>query len=872
MIVCSLQIITNRVTKCNCNNRNLLLNLLLLLITKNIILPLFLLIFANNIYTQKYYNNWCFGQNASIDFNQLSDTIHNKSQMNAFEGCSSISDNDGNLLFYTDGITVWNKNHDTMENGFGLLGGISSTQSALIVKQPGNSNLYYIFTSDNFYHFPITQISNGINYSIVNLGLNNGLGEVIEKNKFLFKHSSEKLTAVNNQNGKDVWIASIKYYSDSIFLYKLTENGLSVPIIHKINTNKIGVGDGTDWGRNTSYGIGQMKFSSNGKYLAYTEFRSHENDTDYSYIHFLDFNPSSGLISNYRRIILGLKSSEHAYGCEFSPNEKFLYFSSIYNSENGIYQIPIDSIKNNIDINKIRFKINTINYNRFFSLQLAPNGKIYAAMDFDSALSVINSPDSFELKTKFEFRVLKTISHSSKSIRGLPNCVQSQIYYPIKIITDTTCLSDSASIKIANTDVTKIVWHFGDGNTIQTNKHAIKHLYKDLGLFNVSATVSLPSGTDTVIFSTINIINQPRPNLGNDTILCPNSRLLIKDKNMYNVSFFWNTTDTTKSINIDTPGNYTLTYQHKFCNLSDTIKIGLGIKPNIFIGNDTVFCNAFSQKLNAGLGHKNYKWNTGESTYNISVDQQGLYHVKVVGNNYCEAYDTINLNQIPPPKISIIPDTVLCNKVQLEITPIIGMKYLWSNNDTGAITNVYSKGAYWVKAQYPFCYNADTIYVNQMPKPDVFIGEDTFLCKDQLLRAPFAQSYLWSNGSTQNSIIVTEPGVYFVRIQNNNCFNSDTIEFTPCLKLVEYIPNSFSPNNDGINDLFQPIISNAKSIKMSIFNRWGELIFEKTNEQPFWDGNFKNQTCQEGVYMYSLTIIDLQEKKHFKRGTLSLLR
>ncbi|MDP2175945.1 MAG: gliding motility-associated C-terminal domain-containing protein [Bacteroidota bacterium] len=841
--------------------------------TKYIILSLFLLIFANNIYTQKYYNNWCFGQNASIDFNHLSDTIHNKSKMNAFEGSSSISDNNGNLLFYTDGITIWNKNHDTLENGFGLLGGVSSTQSALIVKQPGNSNLYYLFTSDHVNLNPLIS-NNGVFYSIVDINLNSGLGKVIEKNTFLFKNSSEKLTAVNHQNGQDVWIASIKYFSDSIYLYKLTENGISSPIIHKMNTNKIGYGDGTDWGRHVSYGIGQMKFSSNGKYLAFTEYRSHENDTDYSYIHFLDFNHSNGTFSNYRRIVLGLKSREFAYGCEFSPNEKFLYFTCDLNSDKGIYQIPIDSIKNNIDVNKIRLKINSNNYNQFYSLQLAPNRKIYATMGFvDSALSVINNPDSNGLKTDFEYRALKTYTNSTKTKVGLPNCVQSQIYYPIKIVTDTTCLSDSALIKIVNTDVTKIVWHFGDGNTKQTTEPYVKHLYAYYRIFNVSAIVSLPDGKDTIIYSSINIVSKQKPNLGNDTIICPNTKVLIKDQNNnLNIQFYWNTIDTTQQLYTDIPGEYILTYKHKFCNLADTIKISLGNVPNVFIGDDETFCNAFTKKLDAGIGFKNYKWNTEESTYSIMVDKEGLYHVKVTGSNHCEASDTINLNQIPPPKIEIIPDTTICDKVQLKITPITGIHYLWSNDDTGAITNVYSKGSYWVKAQYPFCYNSDTISVNKLPKPDIFIGKDTFLCNHQMLRAPFAQSYLWSNGSTQNSIIVTEPGVYFVRIQKNNCFNSDTIEFTPCLKLVEYIPNSFSPNNDGINDVFQPTISNAKSIKMSIFNRWGELIFEITNVQPFWDGNFKNQICQEGVYMYSLTIVDLQEKKHFKNGTISLLR
>src|SRR6185436_12341018 len=97
-------------------------------------------------HAQKENNIWCFGNRAGLDFNSGSPVVFTGAAISTMEGCSSVADSSGNLLFYTDGRTVWNKNHVAMPNGTSLNGGSSSTQSAIIVKMPGNANIYYIFT------------------------------------------------------------------------------------------------------------------------------------------------------------------------------------------------------------------------------------------------------------------------------------------------------------------------------------------------------------------------------------------------------------------------------------------------------------------------------------------------------------------------------------------------------------------------------------------------------------------------------------------------------------------------------------------------------------------------------------------------------
>src|SRR5205823_914385 len=122
-------------------------------------------------YAQKQNNNWCFGYKAGITFNSGTPVFFNGVMMNQNEGCASASDVNGNLLFYTDGLTVWNRNHVTMSNGTGLGGDVSSTQSAIIIKQPGNANMYYIFTT-------VAWGYSGLKYTQVDISLNGGLGGV----------------------------------------------------------------------------------------------------------------------------------------------------------------------------------------------------------------------------------------------------------------------------------------------------------------------------------------------------------------------------------------------------------------------------------------------------------------------------------------------------------------------------------------------------------------------------------------------------------------------------------------------------------------------------------------------------------------------
>jgi len=176
-----------------------------------------ILFFLFNVlsYAQGEANNWYFGNKAGISFNSGVPFALTDGEMQADEGCATLSDANGQLLFYTNGITVWNRNHQIMPNGTGLLGHQSSTQSGTIVPMPGSTHLFYVFTLD-FQSNP-----NGFRFSVVDLNLDGVNGAVTnEKNILVYTPSTECLGVTKHGNGIDFWIITHGWNSNSFIAYQ----------------------------------------------------------------------------------------------------------------------------------------------------------------------------------------------------------------------------------------------------------------------------------------------------------------------------------------------------------------------------------------------------------------------------------------------------------------------------------------------------------------------------------------------------------------------------------------------------------------------------------------------------------------------------
>ena len=242
------------------------------------VLCLFITLLPIKASCQKQANVWYFGDHAGLDFKTGSPVALSNGALKTDEGCASISDTAGNILFYTDGITVYNKKDTSMPNGTGLNGHSSSTQSSIIIPVPGNDSIFYIFTTD------AQGGANGCEYSRVNMHKNGGHGDVISKNKMLFTPSAEKITAIRNNNGSDIWVIGHKHNTDTFYTYKIDNKGINSSVVKSKSGSSYSTKSGV---------IGYMKASPDGKKLALAISSTNT-------VEVFDFDDKSGVVSNCR--------------------------------------------------------------------------------------------------------------------------------------------------------------------------------------------------------------------------------------------------------------------------------------------------------------------------------------------------------------------------------------------------------------------------------------------------------------------------------------------------------------------------------------------------------------------------------------------
>ena len=298
------------------------------------------------------FNNWVISRNNHIRF--PGPTNQPLSQITTTEGCATISDNTGQLLMYSDGVRVWNRNHVQMSNGFGLNGGLSSAQSVIITAQPGSTNFYYIFTTPQ-------QGSGGLHsYSVVDMSANGGLGDIITKNVLIAGNTTERMTMCMAANNIDKWIITHELNNNRFRAVKLTAFGITSNITSNVGLNVTGE-------------IGALRSSPLRDKIAMVNYLQNS-------FHIYDFNNSTGIITNQ----VLLSGQPGPYSCEFSPNGKLLYLS--FNATNRIEQFDVCT-------NTLTHVIVPNISNLIGTMQASPDGRIFITQKFSMFLHCIRFPN-----------------------------------------------------------------------------------------------------------------------------------------------------------------------------------------------------------------------------------------------------------------------------------------------------------------------------------------------------------------------------------------------------------------------------------------------------------------------------------------------
>jgi gliding motility-associated-like protein len=256
--------------------------------------------------------------------------------------------------------------------------------------------------------------------------------------------------------------------------------------------------------------------------------------------------------------------------------------------------------------------------------------------------------------------------------------------------------------------------------------------------------------------------------------------------------------------------------------------------------------------------------------------------------------DTVHVKTTGIPALTL-PNYAVCdNKLPFtvtlsnEVTDVFD-SFTWSNNTTGATTILNAANTYTVTATMECGSTSNSFTLSTAPEPPTFtLGNDTSFCINGrpspiLLKPNFAlTNYLWNTGATTSMITVAQTGVYRLSTSNACGTKIDEIEIKGCPPNY-YIPNTFTPNGDGHNDIFTVFASAAivDITSMQIFDRWGESVFNGQNIPPErgnsgqgrgWDGTFKNQVAISDVYVYIISIAFADGTTETLKGDVTLLR
>jgi hypothetical protein len=805
---------------------------------KKSILLLFLIlsisfVHAENSYMSKESYNWFFGGNAGISFNtpDLTPTAIENSQIFTMEGCAAISDNRGNLLFYTDGFIVWNKDHEYMDNGTELNGSYSSTQSAIIVKDPGNENQYYIFTVDY-------QIGdNGFCYSIVDITKENGLGSVVVKNVKLMDETTEKLTCALHKNGKHIWVIVHGWNNSKFYAFKVTEKGVeSDPVVSDAGVIHTGGQLSNEPNENK---VGYMRVSPEGNKLACAIRLMRA-------INIFDFDNETGIISN--PILLRDDKFDHPYGLEFSLDSRFLYVSKL-TGKDRLYQIDLEE-KSEADMKKNAVPIDVIPDEGDYlgGIQTGPDGRIYVAQSNTNYLAAINEPN--KKGTACDFRLNAVDLKSGKCYQGLPNFTQLDFSANIYIAgLEDFCEGDSVHLVAEITtplDIDSYLWKGPNGVISNTDELLIPNISKvDQGKYSVEI-----EGNNISYIKMFQIIVNDKPEVsinGKFTIKQGETVTLEAITDEQNLFYSWSDGSTESSIEVTEPGNYFVKVEtENGCKDTayHTVKRAEGIEARI--AGPEYICDGSEVFLLAYPNHSDYEylWSTGDTTQMIRVQNAGFYSVIVTTDLGETGIAEKELKRAESPKAEIMPQgkTEFCDgeRLILKAYKEEGYEISWSSGEFSDQITVSEDGKYILTVQNEWgCIDQDTIEITVYPTPEVTLESniEPVLCSGESITLYVLEdhnNYYWSTGETGKEIHVTEPGEYSVTVENEyGCVADASIEIVPA-----HFEFTFSDVlQDGAFDFGSIERMQHKTKNITMYNHSSHFVYVKSIEAVQNTGN-----------------------------------
>jgi gliding motility-associated-like protein len=843
-------------------------------------------------------NVWAFGTASGLDFNGSSPMAMPTGITGFGEASASVCDNSGQLLFYSNGVKVWDRNGNLMPNGNDLINdpGLaplpaiavdftsSTTQGALIVPVPGNTQKYYLF-SMTCAEMGISNNGMGrLYYSIVDMQQNGGLGDIQAGQKGVLVDSglTEHMAGVTGDHC-NIWVLTISRLQNTLRAYNITESGVNAnPVISPLLPV------------NYYIPLGSITASSDRKTVAIGR----------SGVGLYDFDPATGTATGKVALAGAYSVASGAYNVCFSPDDSKLYvsFVPLPVGNYASFQFDLSSGDSLTMVNSAVVMNNPIS----ISFKKAANGKIYTTSG-GNALNVINYPDLPVPACQFIAGALPVTGNIGL---GLPNTV------PV-FVTDTMtghsafkagCFAAALNLHALN-DSTGWDYNWSTGATGPLCSVEMPGTYwvtykSAPCIYHTDTIIAMfPDGAAPHLFIEANCKGDTNGytyvyTYPGDTI---NYIYEWKDNNGTLLSV-------TDSLKPASTGNYSLHIHSANCDTTLLFYIP-ELEFHVSFTADSFYCQGDSLSFqNTSENYfTHYLWHFGDGSSSTEpnpvhpYNMPGTYSVILTGSGQrCKdtASHTITVDTPAAAFFTTDRDSI-CTGESVTFYPAQAMESItWFNWQSGANFSLsappdsFFRFAFDRPGNHPVTLNVraracpdtaytDTVYV--YPLPLVNLGPDTVLCLNGnpiLLRnaasSAVNSSYSWNTGDTSATIYARSPGTYrfTIALAPLGCSNTDEVIVDKGCYID--IPNAFTPNEDGTNDYFFPrqlLSRHLTRFRMQLFNRWGQVIFETTNtEGRGWDGKFNGSPQPEGIYMYLIDVeIDTYLKEHYQ-GNVTLLR
>jgi gliding motility-associated-like protein len=776
---------------------------------------------VSNLYAQ-HFNVWAFGGKAGIDFNGGTPTAITTA-MNTLEGCASVCDAQGQLLFYTDGTVIYNRNGLVMSNGalFGMLVSYpnlspthSTHQAAAIAGMPGNPDRYYVFSLSHAPNYG----PYGLYYSIVDMTLSGGMGNVVAGKKLILLDTgmTEKMTVVRGDNC-NIWLMTRPRSLNQWWAYEITDTGINTTPVVSTPLNPFPAAE---------YGTGGIRFSPDRKKMV-----SYNLGNTIGGLELFDFDPGTGVLSN--SIILS--TSRYNAAC-FSPDNSKLYALPVI--PRRVQQYDLSLLPN---VGAVILS-DTLVYTQpgsgsFDDIQWAADGKVYFVGPYpDSAFAVhaINFPNLRGSACQPVRNAIPLLSGTKTYLRLPNNNVVLPLPDTFSSVSDTIVCGAGSLVLQADTAGGRYGHMWSDGvtgsqRTVSTaGTYVVSYAHNCIEYYKDTFHVSFKNFSLSVYADSS----------------CPGMRegsawMVQADTGIY--AYRW--TDAGGSVLREQQGSYSDTLTGLIpgtyiihvldaasgCDTSLSVQVREKAAPEAAFMVDSVVCIGQPAFLYNLSGAPQWRWDLGDGSTSDSLHlqhtyaQAGTYDVTLAVRNQGGCTDTA--------------------RQQIQVRDFTVQLYA---RDTLVKRNTEV-----------------TLYTRADETYSVLTWEPSSLFDD-------LQAY-------NQRVRVDSYSVYMVIAQSAyGCPDTAYIRLSVMGDI--FMPSVFSPNGDGRNDYFRPLHTahGAQVLirQLSIFNRWGALVWSGAGKsaERGWDGTHKGVPVETGVYFWTAEFEMADGQGSTQKGDVTLVR